>query len=196
MSVYEPLQLDALKEVGNIGSGNAATLLSLMLKMPVTMAVTDAKILSREGFVYSGKYLNDETTHIVHKVQGDINGSFCLIMSESDRKVICNYIAGDLGVDDALVMEEISNILCGNYLNTIAKLLSLVSDISPPESYCHHSEGNPELISRLFNNTCEPSDRILFVFNNLSLDNREIGCSINLVLDDPSMKKLMSAMGI
>ena len=43
---FSSLQLDAMREVGNIGAGNAATALSMMLARPVDMDVPKAELVS------------------------------------------------------------------------------------------------------------------------------------------------------
>jgi len=40
-----PMQLDAIREVGNIGAGHAATVLSQLLKQRVSMTVPQVNIL-------------------------------------------------------------------------------------------------------------------------------------------------------
>ena len=47
-NTYTPLQIDCLKEVVNIGGGNAATSLSKMLDKPIDMTVPIIKVLSYE----------------------------------------------------------------------------------------------------------------------------------------------------
>jgi chemotaxis protein CheC len=49
LGALEDLQLDALREVGNIGAGTAATALSQMIGEPVGMSVPRVRVLPLEA---------------------------------------------------------------------------------------------------------------------------------------------------
>lgn len=63
-----PMQLDALKEVFNIGSANAATSLSLLLNRKIDMGVPNIKIIRLEEILDDD--LNNEVIAVLVKIVG------------------------------------------------------------------------------------------------------------------------------
>lgn len=131
-------QLDMLKELGNIGSGNAITALSELLSSKIEVSLTSADILSfwkvPELFdnpfvemvgIYSDFALNSDLAIIqIFTKESVLN----LINLLSDQKKIS---IEDLKTIDELddlsssIINEIGNILSGHYANALADLLSV-----------------------------------------------------------------------
>ncbi|MBO4291835.1 MAG: chemotaxis protein CheC [Lachnospiraceae bacterium] len=130
---------DVLKEIGNIGAGNAMTALSQMLQCKVDMRVPQVKLLE---FKDVGTLMGGEEQIMVCvmlAVEGDIAGSM-MFMIEKDsakhliRKVMMGY--GEPGDDfsemELSAMQEVGNIITGAYLNSLATLTNLTIYPSPP----------------------------------------------------------------
>lgn len=66
---FTPIQLDALKEIFNIGAGNAATSLSILINNNIEMSVPCVNIVDFNT-IYSGE-LNREVFGVAVRVLGD-----------------------------------------------------------------------------------------------------------------------------
>lgn len=132
------LHLDALREVGNIGAGNAATALAGMINKRIDMNVPSVKILDfndvstvlgGEEMVISGVYF---------EVEGDIEGSIMFLLDLKSAKVLTNILMGrdddskELDEMDRSALQEIGNILSGAYISSLSSLTNLNIKISIP----------------------------------------------------------------
>lgn len=133
-SKLNSLELDALREVSNIGAGNAATALSMLLGKKIDMTVPAVNIVKLEDVVeINGE---DEVAGTVVRVLGDIAGNILLVF---DSDTAMNIIGKLLGVKETpdsemgkSVLCEIANIISASYMNSIAQLTNLVIAPSVP----------------------------------------------------------------
>lgn len=130
---------DVLKELGNIGAGNAMTALSQMLQCKVDMKVPQVRLLE---FSEVGDMMGGEEQIMVGVflgVDGDITGSMMfMVEEESARHLIQKITMGMLPPGSEFeemglsAMKEIGNIITGAYLNSLSTLTSLKIIPTPP----------------------------------------------------------------
>ncbi|MGI6226649.1 MAG: chemotaxis protein CheC [Peptococcales bacterium] len=120
------LQKDALKEIGNIGAGNAATSLSTLLNKRIDMAVPNIFILPFSQVVelmggaenlVAGGYL---------QVEGRAPLSILFVIPENSLKTFLNILVGKhknnvftLDEMEISALKEVTNILAGSYLTAL-----------------------------------------------------------------------------
>lgn len=127
-------QLDALKEVSNIGAGNAATSLSILLGTKIDMSVPNMNLIAFDELLDS--YKENEVVAVLVKVLDDIGGSVLYVF---DEKVALNIISRmTLVKEDNLtemgfsVIGEIGNIISSSFMNSIADFTGLKITASVP----------------------------------------------------------------
>ena len=130
---------DVLKEIGNIGAGNAMTALSQMLQCKVDMKVPQVRLLE---FAEVGEMMGGEEQIMVGVflgVEGDITGSMMfMVEEESARHLIQKITMGMLPAGAEFeemglsAMKEVGNIITGAYLNSLSTLTSLKIFPTPP----------------------------------------------------------------
>lgn len=130
---------DVLKEIGNIGAGNAMTALSQMLQCKVDMQVPQVKLLD---FCEVGEIMGGEEQIMVGVylgVEGDITGSMMFLVEQASAKHLVNKIMmgmaseGDEFTEMELsAMNEVGNIITGAYLNSLSTLTNLKIFPTPP----------------------------------------------------------------
>lgn len=132
---------DVLREIGNIGAGNAMTALSQMLQCKVDMQVPQVKLLE---FKDVGALMGGEEQIMVGiylAVEGDITGSIMFLVKQDSAKHLVDKIMMGMGGSEGpglnemelSAMKEISNIITGAYLNSLSALTNLKIHPSPPE---------------------------------------------------------------
>jgi len=142
LSSFNNLQLDAIKEVGNIGTGNAATALSQLLSCMIDMDVPKADLVS----IYSiAEYYGDPDATVAAvfvRSLGEFGCSLIFIQDEEDSNLMVDLllkqqfgdsVPGDLPqemIDSALA--EVGNIILSSFLNAINMLIGTQHQISPP----------------------------------------------------------------
>ena len=84
------LQLDALKEVSNIGAGNAATALSMMIGKKVDMTVPAVNVVKLDDIVQENG--ETEVAGTVVRVLGDIAGNILLVFEKPTAENVIEKI--------------------------------------------------------------------------------------------------------
>ncbi|HOQ50730.1 MAG TPA: chemotaxis protein CheC, partial [Candidatus Atribacteria bacterium] len=136
------IQLDALREVGNIGAGNAATALSKVVGKRVKMEVPLVKILPLKDVPDWLGGPEKEVLGVYLTMSGAANGHILFVMTIEDALKIMNILLGDLTPSREQVldmdeiarsaMEEIGNILSSSYLSALADFTGLRLNHSVP----------------------------------------------------------------
>ena len=128
------VQLDALKEVSNIGAGNAATALSMMINKKVDMTVPAVNVVRLEDIVEQNG--EKEVAGTVVRVLGDIAGNILLVFEKETSENIISKLVGSKESPDSemgrSVLCEIANIISASYMNSIAQLTNLAIAPSVP----------------------------------------------------------------
>ena len=125
------LRIDALKELGNIGSAHAITGLSELLKKRIDVSITNVDIIPLQ-IIYT-LFNGPESMVSVVYLEGysdDFRGMMFLIFPHPEAQKMVEMATGnkvkELVVSDEMALsslKEIGNIMCGCYLNTLAMFI-------------------------------------------------------------------------
>lgn len=133
------MYFDVLKEIGNIGTGNAATSISTMLDMKINMHVPDAKLIAVQDLNTVIGSEEEEVVGIYLRVHNGIEGSLMFLLKKAAAYFLLNRLfdrtqSYDKPFDgmDISAMEEVGNIIAGSYLAAIAKMTNLTIEPSVP----------------------------------------------------------------
>ena len=136
----DEISRDILKEIGNIGTGNAVTALSQMLMHPVDIAVPDLKILKYQEVCSLLDSADELQTGIMVGVGGEMEGMFLFLLSETFTMMVLNKILGEEereflnpGEMERSLICELGNIMCGSYINALASVMDLKLEVSVPD---------------------------------------------------------------
>ena len=134
------MQIDVLREIGNIGAGNAATALARMLNRKVDMDVPRVKIMEFKDVSETLGSAESIVAGILLKVEGDLTGNIMFILQLKDAALLVDMLmgrpAGELHEFTELevsALKEIGNILAGSYLSSLSTLTNLKIMPSVPE---------------------------------------------------------------
>jgi chemotaxis protein CheC len=131
---YTDMQLDALRELANIGSGNAGTALSAMLGHPVDISVPAASALPLADAVEAAGDPEAEATGVVLPIFGDIDATVMLLFPPADEETLCNLLGVPPHTEDGRgALGEIGNILGCSYINSLAMMTGLEIEPQPPQ---------------------------------------------------------------
>ncbi|MCA9765227.1 MAG: chemotaxis protein CheC [Carnobacterium sp.] len=135
-SNYSALELDALKEVINIGGGNAATSLSQLIDKPVNMSVPVIEMLDYSE-VYEQIMPEDAVVRaVMMRMFGDAEGIFLFTVDqEAFETIVAMMIPEEMAYSQELAesaLQELVNILVHSFLNAIIKLLDIQLVTSVP----------------------------------------------------------------
>lgn len=132
---FTPMQLDALKEVGNIGSGNAATALSQLLNKKIDMTVPYINIIPFDE-IFSGFAGEEIVFGVLIRVLGDTPGNILFVFEKETAIDMIELLIGkreeDLSEMGSSVISEIGNIISAAFMNAIARFTNLTIIPSVP----------------------------------------------------------------
>ena len=133
----DAMQYDVLKEIGNIGAGNATTALSKMLSIKMDMSVPNVALLPFQD-ISSVIGSEDQTVvGILLGIEGDIDGMMMFLFDmKSAHHLVNSLMMRDVTTDEDLgaesfteiemsALNEIGNIVSGSYLNALSTLTNL-----------------------------------------------------------------------
>ncbi len=191
--------VDVLKEIGNIGAGNAMTALSQMLQCKVDMRVPQVRLLdfSEVGAIMGGE--EKTMCGILLGVEGDITGSIMFLIELEAakgliKKLMMGYESGNPTFDEMELsaLKEISNIITGAYLNSLSTLTNLMIYPTPPSLTIDMAGAILSVPAIEFGIL---GDHILLIQSQF-YDDVEIDGYFILIPDLPSYEKILSALGI
>lgn len=133
-------QLDLLREIGNIGTGNAATALSTLTGKKIEINVPTAQTVPIERIVFVFPQPEDIVIGIRMVVKGDAELDVLLILDRHAAKKILTDLLGSPCEDitqldemSASALKEIGNIMCGSYITALAEFTQMYLDPLPPD---------------------------------------------------------------
>ncbi len=133
MTTFNEMQLDALRELANIGSGTASTSLSGLLGRPVDISVPNVQALPFAEAVEAIGPVEDEITGILLGVKGELTGAVLLLVSPEDAQTLCGLLGVDADSEWGLsALGEIGNIVGAAYLGALAAMTGLEMEPTPP----------------------------------------------------------------
>ncbi|MGM0420547.1 MAG: chemotaxis protein CheC [Bacillota bacterium] len=125
------MEKDALKEIGNIGAGNAATAFSQFLNSKIDMTVPSVEILPISDVPEITGDIEELVAGILLQVMGDAPASILFILKEESVEKLLTMVThkevafSELSEMDISAIKEIGNILSGSYLNALNRLTGL-----------------------------------------------------------------------
>ncbi len=132
------MQFDVLKEIGNIGAGNATTALSTMINSKVDMNVPKVDLLELKELPDMLGGAEEIVVGILITLEGEINGMMMFMMDQVSACRIVNILMGkDSVLEEFTEMEysalrEIGNIIAGAYLSSLSTLTGIKINASIP----------------------------------------------------------------
>ena len=192
--------LDILKEIGNIGAGNATSALAQMLDAKVDMNVPEVRLLDFKevGDLMGGA--DQIMAGIYLAVEGDIDGSIMFLLGVKSAKILVNKLMMQEPADaseafneiELSALQEIGNIITGSYLNSMSMLTNLKMIPSVPYIAVDMAGAILSVPAIEFGMM---GDYIMLIENKF-FDDSDLNGYFILLPDMESWKKILKALGI
>ncbi|GGD68197.1 chemotaxis protein CheC [Paenibacillus nasutitermitis] len=191
--------MDVLKEVGNIGAGNAATALSRLLDKPVDMNVPTVSLIPFEQVADKVGGFEQVVVAVFLRVEGDAPGSmFFLIKEDSAKKLLRTLLS--MPVEDSgysemeySALSEIGNILAGSYLSSLADFTKLTMTPTVPAITVDMAGA---IMSYGITTYGEMGDSALLIDTTFLEGQEELEGHFFLIPDPESFDKIFSSLGV
>ncbi|MCR5108207.1 MAG: chemotaxis protein CheC [Lachnospiraceae bacterium] len=194
------MHISALKEIGNIGAGNACTALATFLGTMVDMTVPNIRMLDKasvEKLIQVDKGL---VLGIKVGIKADLTGMIINIISgEYAKKVINVYYPrefsslSELNEMDMSVLSELGNITSGACANSLATLSGMVVDITSPEPKSCSMSQLLQLPVEAFGSD---GSKVVIIDEEFKVERTELSSHMFLILDGDSLNKFFTKIGM
>ncbi len=196
---------DVLKELGNIGAGNATTALAQMIGCKVDMSVPQVKLLEFDELSQIVGGEDEIMVGIYLQVEGDIEGNMMFILEKASAAHLVNKLmCGMLGVTEEEIVnhefgemecsaiKEVGNIITGAYLNALSSLTNMMIYPSTPQMGIDMAGALLSVPAVEFG---LQADKILLVQTKFS-DEIELDGYFILIPDMESYEKILTTLGV
>lgn len=203
MDNYENLsdsQKDVLREIGNIGGGNAATALSSILTGRVDMSLPDLNIvdIGQIATVLGGP--EREVVGILVQMTDDVKGMLLFLLDKTFTHLLINVLL-DKKIDsfeninemDLSALKEIGNILAGSYINAISTLTGLRIRLLPPDIAIDMAGAILNYPAELFG---AMSDKVLYIEENFFSGEDSIKSHLLIMPELDSLEIILKRLGV
>ena len=133
------IQLDALREVANIGAGHAATALSQMTGGTIMISVPTINVARLEEVPPQVSGPEEPVAAVLMHMLGDLTGRTLLVFPKPTAIRLSEMMlrraqgsSTDLGELEQSAIKEAGNILSGAYMNAVSDFMGLMLLPSPP----------------------------------------------------------------
>jgi len=127
------MQLDALREVENIGAGHAATALSQMTNRRIMISVPTISVSRLEDVAGLLGKPDEIVAAVLLHMLGDLTGRTLLVFPEIAAKRLCDLLLSrptgkttEFGLLEQSSLKEAGNILCGSYMNALSAFMGMM----------------------------------------------------------------------
>jgi chemotaxis protein CheC len=193
-ATYNDIQLDALRELANIGAGNASTALSGMLGRAVDLTVPDARVIPMAEAVEHIGPPESEVTGIALGVSGDMPSIVLMLLTPADAAAVCALLGLEPDSEYAeSALAEIGNVVGTSYLNALAGMTGLALEPSVPGTA---TDMLGSLVETVLATRAAVSDEALLLDSSMIVEGE--GCSIVFLLspDHGGAGELLSRLGV
>jgi chemotaxis protein CheC len=192
------LQKDALKEVGNIGAGHAATALSQLLNAKIHLSEPRIDVIKFRDLASRVGHENRMVAALHMYIRGEAPGQIVVLF---DREQAIDFVStflkrviGDIQIFDSIAdstLKEIGNIIAGSYLSAINNLTGQnVLPSVPTLSYGTIQAAFRTLMSIL-------PDQDVFLIESAFLDKeKEVSGQFILIPETGSLGPLLAVFGV
>jgi chemotaxis protein CheC len=191
-------QRDALKELGNIGAGSAATALSQLLGKDISIDVPSitmvpvekmAEMVSKDSKIVAAVYM---------KIFGEIQARALIIFPQDKVFLLLDLLmrrklgqTKEFGETEQSALKEIGNIIISAYLNAIAKFIGLNSVPSVPALAVDMVDAIFETISA---ELAEMGPEAMLIENAMTEEITNLQSKLFLIPDKDAMGKILEAL--
>ncbi len=199
-SELEQIHIDTLREVGSIGSGNAATALSSLLGRQIRMTQPEVKFMSSQDMVGMIGGPENIVLGLLVSLSGDLSGIMLYVQELDFINVVLESFFNEkkLSYEDITDMElsaivEVGNIMIGAYVNSLSQLLQVEIEMSVPAV---NTTMAGAILSTVAIQYGYHSDTVMVIEGGMALDGKEVPNNLFLVPDLEALSSLFKRLGL
>jgi chemotaxis protein CheC len=199
-SELDSLQLDALREIGSIGSGNAANAPSAMIGRQVRLQKPQVRIMGYDEAIDWIGGPEEITAGVLVKLSGDLTGIMLSVQQLPFINLVMDSMLGmhvedyhGIGEVERSAMTEVGNIMISNCINAICSLAGMEVNLTVP-AFTVDMQG--AIMAVPMAEFGGQSDYIMTIGGDFICDNKMVPCHMMLSPDIESLNALLRKLGV
>ena len=194
------MEIDTLREIGSIGTGNAATAMSTMLGREVRITLPEVRIMGyNEAIEWIGGP-ETVTAGVLVRMSGQLNGIMLAVQQLDFVNLVLESMTGSTiesyeRLDDlrksALV--EVGNIAISTFINALSGLSGVSVELTVP-AFAVDMQG--AILAVPMAEYGGMSDYLMTIGGNFFCDNKAVPCRLLLSPDIRSLNYLLKKLGV
>lgn len=194
------LELDTLKEIGSIGTGNAATALSSLIGKQIRITSPEVRIMGyNEAIEWIGGP-EEITAGVLVKMSGQINGIMLSVQQLEFVNLVLESMLGK-GVEDYFGLHEmetsalieVGNILISTFINALSSLADINIELTVPAFTVDMQGAIMAVPMAVYGGQ---SDYLMTIGGHFVCNDKEIPCRLLLSPDIRSLNVLLRKLGV
>ncbi|GAA0121424.1 MAG: chemotaxis protein CheC [Clostridium argentinense] len=193
-TVLSEIQLDALREIGNIGIGNAATAMSQLLNKKIDITFPVVNLIQYED-IFEKSNAEEFVYAVIIRVLGDAPGNMLFIIEKQSLANIVNTLCSGCDIDEMgiSILAELGNIIFTTYMNAIGKMTNLLLVPSVPAVT---SDMLGAILSTSFMESGQYGDYILDIETQFVQENEKLNGHFYYIPMPGSLEKILKSLGL
>ena len=202
INYYEELNeshIDVLREIGNIGAGNAATSLGVLIDEDVSISLPQVRIEDYDDVVNTLGGAEKMVVAVLINFSGDAGGMIMFVLDMDDAKSITDILVTEDDPGEGLsemkisAIKEIGNILGSSYLGSIATMTGMNIEISIP--YVAVDMAGSVLSTPIIQFGAV-DDKVMFIEESFNTSEKQLKSNIIMFAEIKTIKDILGRMGI
>jgi chemotaxis protein CheC len=139
LRALKELQLDALREVANIGAGHAATALSQLTNRTIMIDVPEVNVRPLEEVTDLVGADDEIVAAVLMHMMGDLTGRTLVLFPQNSARTLCDILfrrergaTREFGAMEQSGLKEAGNILASAYMNALSDFMGMMLVPSVP----------------------------------------------------------------
>lgn len=199
------IQLDVLREIGNIGAGNAATSMSKLINKRIDMKMPSVNIVTFDEMMDTVGGPEELIVAMFFRIQGDAPGTVFFILTIEEAESLVSQITNDMELDllsddgpselAISALKEIGNIMTGSYLTALSDFVKI--NMQPSIPHLGVDMAGSILTAGLLE-LSKMSDYAIIIDTEINDNNLKNGLNGHFFLlpDVESLPKIFDALGV
>lgn len=194
------MERDVIKEVGSIGTGNAATALSSLLNVTIRMTIPEVDILGYDSAVDKMGMPEEIVAAVLVDMSGEMDGLMLFILKLDFINEMLYRVMGkeikdykELGELETSALVEIGNIMISSYINALSGLANMEIELSVPQIAVNMLGG---ILSVPMVEFGYETDKLMFISGQFKIEDKIYNSDLLMLPDIKSLNHLMTKLGI
>ncbi len=201
LNQIDHMQFDVLREIGNIGAGNATTALSQMINAKLDMKVPKVDLLEFKELSDIVGGAENLVVGILFTLEGQIEGMMMFMMDMKASRHLVNLlvgsayetVTGEFSEMELSALNEIGNIIAGAYLSSLSTLTNILITSSIPYMAIDMAGAILSVPAIEFGKI---GDKALLIETEFGDDNRSVNGYFILIPTLESYEAILSSLGL